>query len=79
MLRENLPSDLAGICEIYNHYVEHTCVTFDEDPLSRKEMQAKVEQVTADYPWNFTTQCRQHPASPEAGVSGGRALDPGGL
>ena len=51
MLREVLPADIGDICEIYNHYIEKTCITFDEEPLSLEQMQAKVEQITAVYPW----------------------------
>ena len=51
MLREVLPADLGDICEIYNHYVENTCVTFEEDAVPRERMQTRVEQITADYPW----------------------------
>lgn len=51
MLREVLPDDTGDICAIYNYYVENTCVTFDEEPLSLEQMQAKIEQVTAGYPW----------------------------
>lgn len=52
MLREVQPAtDLAGICEIYNHYVEHTCVTFEEDPVLPEDMQSRIEQVTAAFPW----------------------------
>ena len=51
MLREVLPDDVGAICGIYNHYVEKTCITFDETPMSLEQMRAKVEQISAAYPW----------------------------
>lgn len=52
MLREVLPAtDLADICEIYNYYVEHTCVTFEEEPVSPAVMLSRIERITGAYPW----------------------------
>lgn len=32
-IREGREEDLPRLLEIYNHYVEHTHITFDIDPL----------------------------------------------
>jgi len=33
-IRHCLPSDAARICEIYNHYVRETVITFEEEPVA---------------------------------------------
>jgi L-amino acid N-acyltransferase YncA len=43
--------DAAAIAAIYNHYVETTIVTFEEKPVSVREMKARIKLVTANYPW----------------------------
>jgi L-amino acid N-acyltransferase YncA len=45
------PSDVGQICAIYNHYIAHTVITFEETPLALDEMQARVATVTPRYPW----------------------------
>ena len=40
-IREATPADLPHVREIYNHYVANSTVTFDEDPLSLRELRAK--------------------------------------
>ncbi|MDF1838476.1 MAG: GNAT family N-acetyltransferase [Planctomycetota bacterium] len=37
VIRHGTPEDLAGICEIYNHYVHHSVATFDLHPWEVKE------------------------------------------
>jgi phosphinothricin acetyltransferase len=37
-------ADLAALVAIYNHYVEHTHVTFDTEPFSGAERQTWLEQ-----------------------------------
>ena len=38
--------------EIYNHYVANSTVTFDEDPLTLKELRAKFRHTREPgYPW----------------------------
>lgn len=51
MIRSALKSDAAMICEIYNHYVLNTFITFEEDAISNKEMAARIEETTASLPW----------------------------
>ena len=38
-------ADLPDIREIYNHYVLNSTVTFDEDPMTLKELRAKFAQL----------------------------------
>ncbi|HEY5565546.1 MAG TPA: GNAT family N-acetyltransferase, partial [Rhodothermia bacterium] len=51
MIRPALPSDAPQIARIYNHYVERTVVTFEEQPVSNVEMSQRIADVTASLPW----------------------------
>jgi phosphinothricin acetyltransferase len=51
-LRDATSRDIPDMLEIYNHYVANSTVTFDEDPLTLKEMRAKFKHVAdLGYPW----------------------------
>jgi L-amino acid N-acyltransferase YncA len=43
--------DSKRICEIYNHYVQHTCISFEEAPISRAEMEKRIAVITSAYPF----------------------------
>ena len=51
MIRPVQPSGVAQICEIYNHYVDNTVVTFEEEPVSPTEMSQRIEQLRSSLPW----------------------------
>ena len=51
MIRSCTPADAARICEIYNHYVRETVVTFEETPVPEHEMARRIGEVTARLPW----------------------------
>jgi phosphinothricin acetyltransferase len=51
MIRRVSMEDAPHIREIYNYYVEHTPVTFEERPVSLEEMENRIRSVTAKYPW----------------------------
>jgi L-amino acid N-acyltransferase YncA len=44
-------NDIAAICTIYNHYIEHTVITFEEIPLTVAQMQERITAYTQLYPW----------------------------
>ena len=51
-IRDATPRDIPYMLEIYNHYVANSTVTFDEDPLTLKEMRKKFAVVAElGYPW----------------------------
>ncbi len=50
-IRACAPQDISAICDIYNHYVQNTPVTFEETPLSDTDMATRVERYTKLYPW----------------------------
>jgi phosphinothricin acetyltransferase len=52
LIREAVPEDASGICEIYNHYVESTIITFEEQAVTVPEMEARICEITeASLPW----------------------------
>src|SRR5690606_4649825 len=51
MIRPATIEDAKALAEIYNHFVEHTIVTFDEESVSTGFMEKKIGEVMADYPW----------------------------
>jgi L-amino acid N-acyltransferase YncA len=54
MIRSALVSDAKTICDIYNHYVQNTKITFNEKPISVTEMQKHIRDVTESLPWLVT-------------------------
>jgi len=51
IIRAYETKDAANICEIYNHYIANTVITFEENPLSSIDMAARIEAYTKLYPW----------------------------
>ncbi|QEN04722.1 N-acetyltransferase family protein [Thiospirochaeta perfilievii] len=51
MIRNVNIIDSQQICDIYNHYIEHTDITFEEDPVTVVEMSERIKKVTKDMPW----------------------------
>jgi L-amino acid N-acyltransferase YncA len=47
--------DCDAIARIYNHYIHHTIITFEEQPISAAEIAARVEEIrAASLPWLVT-------------------------
>lgn len=51
IIRPITPKDTAAICAIYNHYIEHTVITFEEIPLTVAQMHERITTYTQFYPW----------------------------
>lgn len=51
MIRMATYADAEAICAIYNHYVAHTIVTFEEQPVAPAEMQSRITAVLEKLPW----------------------------
>jgi phosphinothricin acetyltransferase len=52
MIRDARPADAAAIAAIYNHYIEHTVVTFEVDVLTDDDMRARIAKVQGSgLPW----------------------------
>ena len=52
MIRPAKTVDAAAIAAIYNHYVLNTCVTFEKDAVSPKDMAQRIDEIiSAGLPW----------------------------
>jgi phosphinothricin acetyltransferase len=51
MIRPVIPGDAKAICGIYNHYVQYTIVTFEEENVSEQDMEERILQTTKKFPW----------------------------
>ena len=51
MIRAVTIEDAVQICEIYNHYVLHTAVTFEEQAVTQQEMVRRIEDTVPKLPW----------------------------
>ena len=43
--------DIPEVCAIYNYYITNTTITFEEEPLSEREMATRVNTYLQRYPW----------------------------
>ena len=44
-------ADARDICGIYNHYVETTTISFEEEPVGVEEMERRIADISSTYPW----------------------------
>jgi phosphinothricin acetyltransferase len=44
-------ADAEAVCAIYNHYVAHTIVTFEEQLVTPADMQSRIAVVLEKLPW----------------------------
>ena len=52
MIRDVVTEDASAIAKIYNHYIEHTDVTFEVDLIDSNEIQQRIQKTLAvGYPW----------------------------
>jgi L-amino acid N-acyltransferase YncA len=51
MIRTATMDDAAQLCEIYNHYVSNTTVTFEEGSVSVEEMVTRIQETLQSLPW----------------------------
>ena len=51
MIRLARSTDAAAICEIYNHYVLRTPITFEELAVTDGEMAARIAETIEVFPW----------------------------
>lgn len=50
-IRPFAPGDEHAICEIYNHFIAHTVVTFEEVPLQPEQMRERIDAYRRTHPW----------------------------
>jgi L-amino acid N-acyltransferase YncA len=51
LIRPFAPGDEHDIAAIYNHYILHTTVTFEEEPLSPAQMRERIDAYRQHHPW----------------------------
>jgi phosphinothricin acetyltransferase len=51
MIRSVREADIPQIIRIYNYYVKHTIITFEEDEIEASEMGNRVKEISQKYPW----------------------------
>lgn len=52
LIRTATPADAAAVAKIYNHYVIHTAVSFEEQPVASAEMAERITGVLQQgLPW----------------------------
>lgn len=51
MIRDVKLSDAESITNIYNHYIENTVITFEEEELLPVEIENRIKVVLQNYPW----------------------------
>ena len=52
MIRNVIAADAERISIIYNHYIRESLVTFEEEPVTASEMQARIEEAqSTGLPW----------------------------
>jgi phosphinothricin acetyltransferase len=50
-IRDCTDADVPRICDIYNHYIRETVVTFEETPILAAEMARRIAEVRKRFPW----------------------------
>ncbi|MDB5797388.1 MAG: phosphinothricin acetyltransferase [Paucimonas sp.] len=50
-IRPVVQADAQAICDIYNHYILHTAITFEQQALGPEAMAQRIADTTRDYPW----------------------------
>jgi phosphinothricin acetyltransferase len=50
-IRPARASDANAICGIYNHYIAHTVITFEQDLVAPEAMAQRIVETMASYPW----------------------------
>ncbi|NKB68456.1 MAG: GNAT family N-acetyltransferase [Candidatus Latescibacteria bacterium] len=50
-IRSVHPDDAAAIAALYNHFVLHTTVSFEEEPVATAQMAQRIEAYRSTHPW----------------------------
>ncbi|MEO8466583.1 MAG: arsinothricin resistance N-acetyltransferase ArsN1 family B [Gammaproteobacteria bacterium] len=50
-IRDCTDADVPRICDIYNHYIRETVVTFEETPIAVAEMAGRIAAIRKRFPW----------------------------
>ncbi len=56
MIRPATDQDAQALADIYNHYIEHSTATFEEEPVTASNMIERINKVNnANLPWLVIT------------------------
>ncbi len=50
-IRPVVDGDEAPLSDIYNHYIRHTVITFEEVELTAAQMRERIDTITQRLPW----------------------------
>lgn len=50
-IRKASIADAPAICDIYNHYIANTTITFEIEPLAIEEMAARITDISIHFPY----------------------------
>ncbi len=45
------PEDIAACTELYNYYIENTCITLEEEPVTPEKFGTRAARITKNYPY----------------------------
>lgn len=51
MIRKATVKDAKAVADIYNGYVANSVATFETEPVSKKEMAARISEISARFPY----------------------------
>lgn len=51
VIRKVCKDDVVQCLAIYNYYIENTCITFEEKPLTYKQFERRVVRIAERYPF----------------------------
>ena len=51
MIRDCVPTDAARVCAIYNHYIEESTATFEEQAITENVMLDRILSIQTQFPW----------------------------
>ena len=51
MIRSVTIDDSKQLIDIYNHYIENSTATFEEEPIDVIEMKKRIEEIIPKLPW----------------------------
>ncbi len=70
LIRPATVTDADALAAIYNHYVRHSVVTFETEPVTAGDMGARVSKVKqAGLPWLVACERRDHDAHAVVGYA----------
>jgi phosphinothricin acetyltransferase len=56
VVRSARPEDAVQVSQIYNHYIETSTITFEEEPVAESEMAVRIREIQSQsYPWLSAT------------------------